>query len=236
MLFTERIGLGAGDRAAACAHGSAPGSRQRMAASVRPRQAGGRLSELCKAQAAKISSPPTPRIDLSQTERIERVLHLALFVDRPGRVGLGVFLRLRPRPAARSQLWSACSRSETLTNFAPSHSSIQAPAWPVWLSQEVENGAIMPVMPISASLASSILRFSRPQRSCSALTTLVLKFACARLDGFDREHRDQHAALVEHPVELALRRSRSSWDRATYFLMSCMTGASETGTLQDSER
>src|SRR5688572_4223881 len=34
-------------------------------------------------------------------------------------------------------VWSACKRSDTLANFVPSHSSIQAPAWPEWSSQDV---------------------------------------------------------------------------------------------------
>ena len=77
--------------------------------------------------------------------------------------------------------WSASSRSETFTNFAPSHCSIQAPEWPEWLPQEVEKGGTMPSMPISLRRFSSSFKFSSPQRNCSAFTTLVLKCACASL-------------------------------------------------------
>src|SRR5512147_179077 len=76
-------------------------------------------------------------------------------------------------------LLSACSTPGCTTHFLPSQVWILAWASPEWLTQLVLTGVMKPVKPSFLIAASSIDRFSRPQRTSSPLSGFLPYLTCA---------------------------------------------------------
>src|SRR5512144_1329461 len=69
---------------------------------------------------------------------------------------------------------SAWKKSDDIDHFEPSHVWIRAQVEPMWSAHEVEIGRSTPAKPSAPSFFWSSDRFSRPQRTCSAVMTLPL--------------------------------------------------------------
>src|SRR6266403_459784 len=75
--------------------------------------------------------------------------------------------------------WLAVYQSEMTFQPLPSHCCTRPSRAPSWSEQEILIGFNTPSKPSSLRRASEMLRFSRPQRTCSPVSGFLPNFSCA---------------------------------------------------------